>query len=177
MTSQQLMSLSQSSKEIQLFKNQIIGNVTVVYIDPNSRRAITTDPVSFNLVRSSHPPSDLLRVNHVLDIQRNRVETAHALAQAMAEDNYRQSRNILKAQVEKIKTSVSGQDPFCQKLIKDLQYRYSSERAYRSSHQNNYVCHGTERGTYTPASNISSRQYVSFNQQQMVFDFVNNKTS
>ncbi|CAF4673575.1 unnamed protein product [Rotaria sp. Silwood1] len=145
MTSQQPMSLSQSSKEIQLFKNQIIGNVTVVYIDPNSRRAITTDPVSFNLVRSSHPPSDLLRVNHVLDIQRNRVETAHALAQAMAEDNYRQSRNILKAQVEKIKTSVSGQDPFCQKLIKDLQYRYSSERAYRSSHQNNYMSFGEEQ--------------------------------
>ncbi|CAF3200616.1 unnamed protein product [Rotaria sp. Silwood2] len=178
MASQQAMSLSQSSEEIQLLESQtIVGNVTAVYIDPNSRRAITIDPVSFNLVRGSHPPTDLLRVNYVLDIQRNRVEMAHALAQAMSEDDYRQSRAILKAQVNKIKASVSGQDPFCQKLIKDLEYRYPSERAYRSSHQNSYVCHGTERGTYTPSGTISSRQYVSFNQRQMVFDFENKNTS
>ncbi|CAF3700286.1 unnamed protein product [Rotaria sordida] len=99
MTSQEPMSLTQSSEEIQLFENQIIGNVTVTYIDPNTRRTIKTDPVSFNLVRDSHPPTDLFRVNHELDIQRNRVETTHALAQAMAEYDYRKSRAILQAQI------------------------------------------------------------------------------
>ncbi|CAF4577758.1 unnamed protein product [Rotaria sp. Silwood1] len=160
MTRQLPMSLTQSTEEIQLFENQIIGNVTVIYMDPNSGRTITTNPVSFNLVRGSHPPDELLRVNHVLDIQRNRVETAHALEQAMAEDNYRQSRAILKAQVDKIKASVSAQDPFCQKLIKDLEYHYPTERDYRSSQHNTYMCHTTERGTYMPSSNTSTRQLL-----------------
>ncbi|CAF3648947.1 unnamed protein product [Rotaria sordida] len=146
MTSQKPMSLTQSSEETQLFENQIIGNVTVIYMDPNTGRRIMTDPVSFNLVRGSHPPDDLLSVNHVLDIQRNRVETTHALEQAMVEGNYRQSRTILKAQVDKIKASVSAQDPFCQKLIKDFEYHYPIERDYRSSQHNTYMCHRMERG-------------------------------
>ncbi|CAF3635952.1 unnamed protein product [Rotaria sp. Silwood1] len=153
------------------------GNVTVIYVDPNTHRTITTDPVSFKLVRGSQPPIDLLCVNHELDIQRNRVETAHALAQAMAENDYRQSRAILEAQVNKIKASASGQDPFCQKLIKDLEYSYPSERVYRSSHQNTYRCHVTERGTYQPSSNISSRDYANACQRRMALNFPNNKSS
>ncbi|CAF1038571.1 unnamed protein product [Rotaria sp. Silwood1] len=177
MTTQQSISLTQSSEEKQLFENQIIGNVTVIYVDPNTHRTITTDPVSFKLVRGSQPPIDLLCVNHELDIQRNRVETAHALAQAMAENDYRQSRAILEAQVNKIKASASGQDPFCQKLIKDLEYSYPSERVYRSSHQNTYRCHVTERGTYQPSSNISSRDYANACQRRMALNFPNNKSS
>ncbi|CAF1262419.1 unnamed protein product [Rotaria sordida] len=145
MTSQQLMSLTQSSKEMQLFENQIIGNVIVIYIDSNTGRTITTEPISFNLVRDLHPSDDLLHINHVLDIQRNRVETTYALEQAMIEDDYRQSRAILKAQIDKIKASVSVQDLFCQKLIKDLEYHYPTERDYRSSQHNTYMSHTTER--------------------------------
>ncbi|CAF4533446.1 unnamed protein product [Rotaria sp. Silwood2] len=177
MISQQPMSLTQSSEEIQLFENQIIGHVTVIYVDPNTSRKITTNPVSFNLVRGSHPPNDLLRVNHVLDIQRNRVETAHALERAMAEDDYRQSRAILKAQVDKINASVSAQDLFCRKLIKDLEYHYPTERDYRSSQQNNYMCHRTERGTYAPSSNTSSMRYANQCQVRMARAFNKRKNS
>ncbi|CAF2513196.1 unnamed protein product [Rotaria sp. Silwood2] len=177
MNSQESISLTQSSEEIQLFENQIIGNVTVTYIDPNTRHTITTDPVSFNLVRGSHPPTDLFCVNHELDIQRNRVETTHALAKAMTEYDYRESRAILEAQVNKIKASISAQDPFCQKLIQDLEYRYPSETAYRSSHHNYYRCQATERGTYMPLSTTSTRQYVSSIQQHMAYDFENKHSS
>ncbi|CAF5224084.1 unnamed protein product, partial [Rotaria magnacalcarata] len=65
MDSQQPMSLTQSSEEIPLFENQIIGNVTVTYIDLNTGLKITTDPVSFNLVRGSYLGSDPLQVNSV----------------------------------------------------------------------------------------------------------------
>ncbi|CAF1112199.1 unnamed protein product [Rotaria sp. Silwood1] len=98
MSSQEPMSLNEPAAEIQSCENQIIGTATVKYIDPNTRRTIITDPASFNLVRDSHPPADLLRVDHGLDIQRNRVETANVLAQAMAEYDYRQSRAMLEAQ-------------------------------------------------------------------------------
>ncbi|CAF3178743.1 unnamed protein product [Rotaria socialis] len=174
--SQQPMSLTQSSEEIQLFENQIIGNVTVTYIDLNTGLKITTDPVSFNLVRRSHLGYDLLQVNSVLDIQRNRVETTRALEQAMAEHDYRQSRAILQAQVDKIKASVSANDPFCQNLIKDLEYRYPTESAYRSSQYNTYICHTMERGTYTSPTNISSLQYANQRQVKMAFDVKNRKT-
>jgi hypothetical protein len=140
--------------------------VTVTYVEPNSGQTITTTPVFFQLVRAIQPAADLLQVNYTLDIQRNRVETAREIKRAMDENHYQQSRAILKAQVEKIKTSVSAQDPFCQLLIKDLEYRYPSERGYRSSHHNTYMQQSYERGTYAPATNFSSPQYISNIQQQ-----------
>ncbi|CAF0860364.1 unnamed protein product [Didymodactylos carnosus] len=150
MASQQPMSQSQSEEEQLVFDNQTIGNVIITYVDPNSGHTITTTPVPFQLVRASHPSADLLQINRTLDLQRNRVETAHVLERAMNEYDYGRSLAILKGQVEKIKASVSAQDPFCQQLIKDLEYRYPSERDYRSSHHNNYYQHQTERGTYAP---------------------------
>lgn len=105
-------------------------------------------------------------------MQRNRVETAREIKRAMDENSYQQSLAILKAQIEKIKSSVSAQDPFCQSLIKDLQYRYPSERDYRASHTNNYMQHSSERGTYAPIGNISSIVYVQQQQQQQVAHFI-----
>ena len=147
--------------------------MTITYLDPNTNRTITTTPVPFQLVRASQPSADLLQVNHTLDLQRNRVETAHALERAMAEQDYRQSLAILKAQVEKIKASVSGQDPFCQKLIKDLEHHYPSERDYRSTHHTTYMCHTTERGTYMPTTTFSSEQYQSAYQTRQAADYQN----
>jgi hypothetical protein len=139
--------------------------VTVTYIEPNSGQTITTTPVSFQLVRTAQPAADLLQVNHTLDIQRNRVETAREIKRAMDENSYQRSLVILKAQVEKIKASVSAQDPFCQLLIKDLEHRYPSEHTYRSSHNNTYMQHSSERGTYAPLTAFSSAQYLSPYQQ------------
>ena len=104
----------------------------------------------------------------MLDRQRNRVETVRALEQAMAETNFERSREILKAQVERIGASASAADPFCQELMRDLTYSYPTESTYRSSHQNNYRCHQTERGTYIPTSNTSSEQYRTRHQMRAV---------
>jgi hypothetical protein len=123
------------------------------------------------LIRTAQPTADQLKVNYTLDIQRNRVEMAQAIKRAMDENQYERSLAILKAQVEKIQASVSGQDPFCQLLIKDLQHRYPSERAYRSSHNNTYMQHSSERGTYAPTTTFSSAQYLSSNQQRRANHF------
>jgi hypothetical protein len=136
-------------------------------MEPNRARSITTVPVVFKLIRATHPSENLLVVNHVLDRQRNRIETAQALERAMEENDFTRSREILKAQVEKIKASVSGQDPFCQELVRDLEYSYPTERAYRSSHHNTYMNHQTERGTYVPSTTLSSERYNTNHQRQL----------
>ncbi|CAF0894689.1 unnamed protein product [Didymodactylos carnosus] len=165
------MSQSQPQEEPLLFANQSIGNVIITYVDPNSDLIITTTAVPFQLARASHSSADLLLINHTVDLQRNRVETENVLERAMNEYDYGRSRAILKDQVEKIKASVSAQGPFCQQLIKDLEYRYPSERKYRSSHHNSYHQHQTERGTYTPSSTISTQQYLSQEQSTQAADF------
>jgi hypothetical protein len=142
-------------------------------VEPNSGRTFISVPASFRLVRASHIASDHLKVNYTLDIQRNRVETACALKRAMEETDYSQSVTLLKAQVEKIKVSVSAQDPFCQKLVNDLQYTFPTERAYRSSQQQAYRSHETERGTYNPSANTSSQLYLSPQQKAQVAHFMN----
>ena len=152
----------------------LLGQVTVTYVEPNSGQIITTTPVSFQLIRMAQPTDDLLQINYTLDIQRNRVETAREIKRAMDEGNYQRSLAILKAQVEKIKSSVSGQDPFCQLLIKDLEHRYPSERDYRSSHHNAYMQHSSERGTYAPTTTSSSAQYTAAPQYQQVAHFQQN---
>ena len=145
-------------------------------MEPNSGRTLTSVPVPFQLIRAPHLSSDHLKINYTLDIQRNRVETARTLRQAMEEIDYKQSLTLLKAQVENIKASVSAQDPFCQKLINDLQYSFPTEREYRSSHHNCYRSHETERGTYGTAASTSSQLYVSPQQRAQVAHFMNKYT-
>ncbi|CAF0860983.1 unnamed protein product [Adineta steineri] len=163
--------IEMTSQETTLQDEQTIGQVTVTYVEPNSRQTITTTPVSFQLIRTAQPTADQLQVNYELDIQRNRVETAREIKRAMDTNNYQQSLAILKAQVDKVKASVSSQSPFCQLLIRDLEYRYPSERAYRSSHHNTYMQHASERGTYAPTTSFSSAQYLNISQQQQVIQF------
>jgi hypothetical protein len=153
------------------FDEHSIGQVIVTYMEPNSAQNITTSPVSFQLIRTAQPAADVLQVNYTLDIQRNRVETAREIKRAMDEHDYQRSLAILKAQVDKIKSSVSAQDPFCQSLIKDLEYRYPSERDYRLSHNNAYMQHSSERGTYAPATACSSKVYQMPQQQQQMAHF------
>ncbi|UJR17454.1 hypothetical protein I4U23_004349 [Adineta vaga] len=149
------------------FENDCIGHVAISYVDPNTTRSITTNPIPFQLIRTPNPSADLLQINPTLDCQRNRIETALALEQAMEEDDFQLSRTIFKTQVEKIKASISSNHPFCQELIKDLEHSYASERDYRSSHHNNYMCHHTERGTYIPEYNVSSDRYAIGHQRQL----------
>ncbi len=145
-------------------------------MEPHSGRTLTSVPVFFRLVRASHLSPDQLKVNYTIDVQRNRAETARVLRQAMEETNYKQSLVLLKAQVEKIQASVSAEDPFCQKLIKDLQHSFPTEREYRSSHHNAYRCHETERGTYNTSATTSSELYLSPQQRALVAHFMNKYT-
>ena len=147
--------------------------MSIDYVEPNSVRTITTEPVSFRLVRASQLSADHLAANYTIDIQRNRVETARVLREAMEENNYTRSLAFLKAQVDKIKASISAEDPFCQNLISDLQQSFPTEREYRSSHHNTYRCHDTERGTYNSSGTTSSQLYVSPQQRAQVAHFMN----
>jgi hypothetical protein len=146
-----------------------LGHVSITYIEPNSGERLTTTPVFFYLLRAIWLPSKQVTVNHMLDVQRNRIETAMVLRLAMEEKDYRRSRDLLKRQVKKIERSFSGQDPFCQQLIQDLQLHYPTEDQFRRSHTNAYIQHSLERSTYTD-NNLSSSVYYRSRQQQSQMD-------
>ncbi|CAF1272589.1 unnamed protein product [Adineta steineri] len=141
-----------------------IGHVSITYLDPCSGLTLTTNYVPFELIRVPQPSTELLEVNYTLDLQRNRVETALVLKQAMEENNYEQSIKLLNDQIEKLKKTVSSKDPFCQQLIKDLEHRFQSERDYRSTHHNTYMQHSSERGTWSSTANTSTTQYTTISQ-------------
>lgn len=153
-----------------------LGRVSIDYVEPISGRTITTEPVPFRLVRASQLSPDLLVANYTIDIQRNRVETARVLRQAMEETDYTVSAALLRSHVEKIKASISAQDQFCQNLISDLEQSFTDERSYRSSHHNTYRSHETERGTYNASGTSSSQAYRSRQQRLQVAHFLNKYT-
>ncbi|CAF0983833.1 unnamed protein product [Rotaria sp. Silwood1] len=175
MVSQESISSSQQQKEHQFIINHQVGHVSITYLDPRSGLTLTTNSVPFELIRVPQPSAELLQVNYTLDLQRNRVETALVLKQAMEENNYEQSMNLLKDQIEKLKKSVSAKDPFCQQLIKDLKHRFQSERDYRSTHYNTYMQHLTERGTWSSTANASTIHYTTISQNSQVDHFRNSR--
>ena len=144
-------------------------------MDPRSGLTLTINSVSFELIRVPQPLAELLQINYALDVQRNRVETAFVLKQAMEENNYELSMNLLKNQIEKLTKSVSAKDPFCQQLIKDLKHRFRSERDYRSTHHNTYMQHLTERGTWSSTANASTIHYTTVSQNSQVDHFRNSQ--
>ncbi|CAF0825299.1 unnamed protein product [Adineta ricciae] len=162
-------------------QDHVIGHVSVRYVEPNTNRTLTTTPAPFHLIRRSPMSAEYLQVDHTLDVQRNRIETALVLRQAMEEHDYNLSKALLKAQVDRIKASASAQDPFCRQLIRDLEHPYSTENDYRSTHHNIYMQHATERGTYSSASSSSAHVYSNPNhlsqiqnyqrQNEVSFDF------
>ncbi|CAF1411277.1 unnamed protein product [Rotaria magnacalcarata] len=153
-----------SSSQNQSILNHVIGHVSVVYDDPKRNLRFATRPGPFHLIRASNLSADDLQVNYQIDLQRNRIETTLALRQAMDEQDYGRSLELLNAQVKNIKSSVSGEDPFCQQLIKDLEYRYPNEHAYRSTNYNICRQHATERGTYSSVTSSSAKVYNSVHQ-------------
>lgn len=137
---------------------------------------LNTAPVPFHLVRASLLSPDHLRINHTLDVQRNRIETTDVLRRAMNEKNYKQSINLLNAQVKRIQKSISAHDPFCQQLIRDLQYRYPTEHDYRLSQSNACLQHSSERSTYSTEHTPSVTLYQS-PYQRLEIDRFNNHYS
>ena len=141
------------------------------YTDVNTGQTVSTASVPFRLMRASELTSDSLRVNHQVDVQRNRIQTTQALKEAMDERSYNKSLEILRNQVLKIKASVTAQDPFCQQLIKGLEFRHASEQAYRSTHLSSYTQQRMERGAYTPAPWSATSFFLTPNQLHWLDDY------
>lgn len=107
-----------------------------------------------------------MQVNYALDIQRNRAETSAILKQAVEERNYNRARDLINAQLEKIRSSVSAADPLCQQLIRDLEYNYSNQLEFKRNMTNMYMQHGQERATYSTAATISTIGYKTSSQER-----------
>ena len=92
----------------------------------------------FTLARPNqiNPQSPLLQVNYTLDVQRNRAETSAVLKRAVEEDDYARAREMINAQLTKIRSSVSAADPLCQQLIRDLEYKYSNQYEFKTTMTN-----------------------------------------
>jgi hypothetical protein len=148
----------------------LIGRVSLEYKDANTDQTVHTPPVSFILARPNQidPRSPLLQVNYTLDIQRNRAETSEVLKKAVEENDYSRARDMINAQLEKIRSSVSAQDPLCQQLIRDLEYQYSSQHEFQTTMTNMYMQHGQERATYSSVTTFSADCYKTIGQERFL---------
>ncbi|CAF1184811.1 unnamed protein product [Adineta ricciae] len=155
--------LPESSNE-----NDTIGRVSLEYTDAISGRQVQTPAVPFLLTRPAQlaPDSPLLIVNYALDLQRNRAETSRVLKAAVNEQNYERARELINAQLAKIRASVSVADPLCQQLIRDLEYQYANQREFYTTMTNMYMQHGQERATYSTGTTCSAGWYVSSGQER-----------
>lgn len=126
---------------------------------------LNTEPVPFTLIRTNRMTSEYSKVDRLVDLHRNRLETAFQLDKAVQETNYQKSRNILRNQMRNIKESVSSNDPFCQLLIGDLQRNYPTERDFRLLQRNASLKHYSERHTYSSQHDSSTFLYQSPDQR------------
>ncbi|CAF1183965.1 unnamed protein product [Rotaria sp. Silwood1] len=145
-----------------------LGRVSIEYTDAINGRQIQTPTIPFLLARPAQltPDSPLLVVNYALDLQRNRAETSRVLKEAVNEPNYERARELLNAQLAKIRASVSAQDPLCQQLIRDLEYQYTSQYEFATTMTNMYMQHGQERATYSTATTLSANCYMTSGQER-----------
>jgi hypothetical protein len=145
-----------------------LGRVSLEYIDANTEQTVRTPPVSFTLARPNqiNPQSPLLQVNYTLDVQRNRAETSAVLKRAVEEDDYARAREMINAQLTKIRSSVSAADPLCQQLIRDLEYKYSNQYEFKTTMTNMSMQHGQERATYSTGATISTACYMTSGQER-----------
>ncbi len=145
-----------------------LGRVSLEYKDANTDQTVRTPPVSFTLARPNQidPRSPLLQVNYTLDIQRNRTETSEVLKRAVEENDYGRARDMINAQLDKIRSSVSAVDPLCQQLIRDLEYQYSNQYEFKTTMTNMYMQHGQERATYSTGATLSTIGYMTSGQER-----------
>lgn len=132
---------------------------------------MSTESVPFILIRTDRMTSEYLKVDHLVDLHRNRLETAATLDKVVQEKNYEKSRNILRNQLRNIKESVSSNDPFCQLLVEDLQQNYPTERDFRLVQRNASFKHYSERHTYSSQNDSTRFLYQSPNQRLEITHF------
>ena len=142
--------------------------MSLEYIDANTNQTIHTPLVPFRLVRPNQidSQSPLLQVNYTLDIQRNRAETSRIVKQAVDESDYTRALEMLNAQIARIRSSVSAQDPLCQQLIRDLEHQYANRQEFITTMTNMRMQHGQERATYSTNATISTAFYMTGGQER-----------
>ena len=154
---------------LQIYSFEIVlGQTSMQYIDANTQQTIQTPSVPFLLARPDQidPQSPLLQINYTLDVQRNRAETSRVIEQAVKTSDYQQAREMINAQLAKIRASVSVADPLCQQMIKDLEHQHESQQEFQSVMTNMYMQHSQERATYTSAAVCSSAAYMTYGQER-----------
>lgn len=88
------------------------------------------------------------------------------MKQATDESNYTRARELINAQLEKIRASVSAADPLCQQLIRDLEYRYTNQCEFNRNMTNMWMQHGQERATYSTCATTSTVGYMTSSQER-----------
>jgi hypothetical protein len=88
------------------------------------------------------------------------------LKQAVEEHDYNRAREMINTQLAKIRSSVSAEDPLCQQLIRDLEYRYSNQHEFRTIMTTMHTQHGQERATYSSATTCSTIGYMTSGQER-----------
>lgn len=137
----------------------------MTYIDPMSGIEFNSKRVTFTLIRTNRMTLEYSKVDHLVDLHRNRLETAFILDQAVQEKNYQKSRDILTDQIRNIKKSVSFNDPFCQLLVEDLQQNHQTERDFRLLQRAASLKHYSERHTFSSRHDSSTFLYQSPSQR------------
>jgi len=102
-----------------------IATASVSYADPKSRGRISLPRVKFFLNRpDSVTAEDKAAVNVILDEQRNRIDTADAIADAISKadkHNYKDAQESLANAINRIESSASSKNNLCKGLMKDLE--------------------------------------------------------
>jgi hypothetical protein len=108
---------------------------------------------------------ELIRITQ-LTLQWNQAETSEVLKRAVEEVDYRRAHDMINAQLDKIRSSVSAVDSLCQQLIRDLEYKYSNQYEFKTTMTNMYMQHGQERATYSTGTAISAACYMTSGQER-----------
>lgn len=152
------------------------GHATVTYFDINIGKTLKTKDLPFLLVRTSQISQEDQQVNQIIDIQRNRIETAFILEKTVDERDYQRSEDLLQNQIQNIEQSVSAKDPFCQLLIESLRSQHPSEHHHRLVQRNASLRHHSERNTFSATDTFTTLLYQSPKQLMEINRFNENYT-
>ncbi|CAF0923261.1 unnamed protein product [Didymodactylos carnosus] len=162
-------------------ENTQIGTASVKYIDPSSQKMLSSELTPLRLIRSNViDDKTLLEVNYDLDVQRNRINAAKGMKEAVAYVEQRsmdQATAVLQAVIDKINASVSSQDTLCQSLIEDLntsikKFEHDKQK-FMAYMTNMSMQQCSERGTYTSPHFSSSNAYITSSNRAQRANFQN----
>jgi len=155
---------------------------SVSYTDPKHKEKIRLDPVGFKVVRTEGVP-EVVVVNPQLDVQRNRIAAADAIAEAVKQadsSNFEKAKKIQQDAIDAIQRSNTKDDALSKELVSDLQecIKRTSDRSQFSNGgmawaKSAQIQHHQQRGCVQPskvsnsyATPMQQMQQVQYQQQQ-----------